>query len=318
MTAVAREEDPLRNSPTDAIVAVLLCAQCVASAIGLAMVGRAMLSGRTPLDVRHLANGLPAIATLAIGVTAIIDLRQADRRRRRLVHENRRLSIAAHSDALTGLGNRRSFEAGLRQAWREGSAEASPVCLLIVDADHFKSFNDSFGHVEGDRLLKAIGRALEMVLDGTGGRAYRHGGEEFAVILPGSDARRGLELAERVMRSVAALGRSHPDNPTGRLTVSIGVADAVPANDPDGPDRMVQAADDALYEAKRGGRARIRVAAADHDQPLPRGRDTGTGSTGGPGIAGLEIVLGNGRVIRINQPVDPDSFASLVAMVERE
>ena len=165
---------------------------------------------------------------------------------------NRRLAELAWRDELTGLSNRRHFEDALAEEWARANRARAPIALVLVDIDHFKSLNDSLGHVAGDRALKAVAGVIEQCARRPGDVAARYGGDEFAVLLPGGRAAHVHALAEEIREAVEALNLPHPGHPLDHVTVSVGVTSVVPA-DTSG-DTLVDAADRALYRAKAGGR----------------------------------------------------------------
>jgi len=139
--------------------------------------------------------------------------------------------------------------------------DQTPVTVLVIDVDHFKAFNDASGHPAGDACLKTIATTLAATCDVPGGIVCRWGGEEFLMLLPDSDAAQGANVAHRVLEAVHDAALPHAASPTGRVTVSIGTATAIPTGDL-APDELIARADRALYAAKRAGRDRI-VAAPD-------------------------------------------------------
>ncbi|CAO4141905.1 Diguanylate cyclase VdcA [Methylorubrum aminovorans] len=162
----------------------------------------------------------------------------------------------AEEDPLTELPNRRAFERTLRRSVAQARAGSGiPFTLLMLDVDHFKSFNDRYGHRTGDNVLRVVGKLLN---DGVKGRdtAARFGGEEFAVLLTDADLRAGAAVADRIRASVETrrLVKKHTRAPLGQITVSVGVAQHRPG---ESGTRLIQRADEALYEAKRAGRNRV-------------------------------------------------------------
>ncbi len=170
------------------------------------------------------------------------------------------LSRLAGTDPLTGLANRRRFEAVLAAEWRR--AAEVPLALLMVDADAFKAYNDLFGHPAGDGVLQAIAGRLDDGARGRGGLACRHGGEEFVVLIPGCDEPRALLVAEELRAAVEALALSHPLGTGGVVTISVGVASALPSGGESWHD-LLATADAALYRAKADGRNRCRAPSGD-------------------------------------------------------
>jgi diguanylate cyclase (GGDEF)-like protein len=130
---------------------------------------------------------------------------------------------------------------------------SSELSLLMIDVDHFKLFNDTYGHPEGDACLSRLGETLAAIAAETMGFAGRYGGEEFCLLLPNTDASRALEIGEIVRAAVQDLAMPHATSSHQTVTVSVGVADARP-NDSQHPGDLIEAADAALYAAKRQGR----------------------------------------------------------------
>jgi diguanylate cyclase (GGDEF)-like protein len=164
-----------------------------------------------------------------------------------------RVENLAATDGLTGLFNRRYFDSALAREIARCDRGSTGLALLLADIDHFKSFNDTYGHAMGDLVLKKVAGVLGGALRKADVLA-RFGGEEFVVILPNVSAKGAIESAERLRESVAAAG-IHPGGPRKRVTVSIGAA-LFPADAGDS-ESLLKAADEALYEAKRLGRDRV-------------------------------------------------------------
>lgn len=173
---------------------------------------------------------------------------------------NRELAVQAVTDGLTGLANRRRFDEGLAQEWRRAAREQNSLSLLMIDVDHFKLYNDRYGHQRGDECLRAVAAAIAGSARRAGDVAARYGGEEFAVLLPGADATAAAGPAEDLRAAIEAVGLQHSGNPAnGIVTVSVGVATMTPVPEAGGyrPEDLVAAADAALYEAKHAGRNRV-------------------------------------------------------------
>ncbi|MCT9119144.1 diguanylate cyclase [Cupriavidus gilardii] len=200
--------------------------------------------------------GLVMAMNLAIVTLAISLARQW---RRRLAVEAH-LRWLADTDGLTGLGSRRALDEIADREWRRSRREVRPLSLLMIDVDYFKQFNDRYGHVAGDDALAAVGKCVRQQLRRAGDYAGRYGGEEFAVLLPGTDAARAAAIAEAVRASVLALGIENAGSPFGRISVSVGVVtEGNGSASPVYPDlrAFFRAADEALYRAKRAGRNRV-------------------------------------------------------------
>jgi diguanylate cyclase (GGDEF)-like protein len=189
------------------------------------------------------------LALFVLG-SAIVLAREIDRR----ADAENKLEEMATTDALTGLRNRRKFDHVIDSEWRRAIRQKTPVALLMIDADHFKAYNDTFGHQAGDQVLVGIAICISDSVRRAGDCAARYGGEEFAVLLPNTSATDAFKIAETIRAKV--LGWS--DGGAGS-TVSCGVASLVPTSGMDWA-VLVAAADKALYAAKAGGRNQSVVA----------------------------------------------------------
>ncbi len=192
----------------------------------------------------------------------LVTLHDAERRRRaeeQLAQMNAELAALAATDALTGLPNRRQFDATLTREWYRALRERAPLALLMVDVDHFKSLNDTFGHPVGDALLTHIARLVRDNARRAVDIAARWGGEEFAVLLPGTGTHGALEIAEAIRSTVARADTGSLIDGSWPLSVSVGVAVIQPA-DGQQPSLLVDRADAALYQAKHRGRNRVVLA----------------------------------------------------------
>jgi diguanylate cyclase (GGDEF)-like protein len=182
-----------------------------------------------------------------------------------LSRSHERLARIAETDALTGLANRGAFERRLKRLWKMAYAQGTALSLIVVDVDHFKRMNDNYGHPYGDKVLKRIASLMTEALRHGGDVAARFGGEEFVILLPGTDQASAQVVAERLRKLVEVAGFPAVDG-AERLarkitaTVSCGVATAYPATE-NGQQKLLEAADRALYEAKAEGRNRVRCAA---------------------------------------------------------
>jgi diguanylate cyclase (GGDEF)-like protein/PAS domain S-box-containing protein len=169
-----------------------------------------------------------------------------------------KLAALATSDGLTGLANRRQFDDRLADEWARAKREGTPLSLLLIDVDHFKKFNDEYGHQAGDACLRSLGQILAEQVRRPADLAARYGGEEFALLLPNTDAEGCVKLGERVRAAVHELGMLHAQNlPSKLVTVSLGGATNVPAQAMSDFIALVAAADRALYAAKDSGRDRL-------------------------------------------------------------
>jgi diguanylate cyclase (GGDEF)-like protein len=183
----------------------------------------------------------------------------------RLAAANSALRQMATTDPLTGVANRRAFEAALDEEWRRALRNRSPLSLLMIDVDFFKRFNDAYGHPEGDGCLRAVARTLADAVHRSGEQVARYGGEEFAILLPQSDGAAAVRVAQRVCDGVAALGIPHAQSSVApHVTISVGIASFPDisqgsAGQPAMND-LIDAADRALYAAKTAGRGRVSLA----------------------------------------------------------
>ena len=174
-----------------------------------------------------------------------------------LLETNRELQRLTESDGLTGLANRRSFDAFMAREWAASSTHGTLLSLLMVDVDFFKSYNDRLGHLAGDDALKCVAEAIAGCQEDPACLAARFGGEEFAVVLPSASAAEAMAVAHKLRARVEASALPHAGSPIGNtVTVSIGVATMI-ATPGSTPDRLIAAADERLYQAKLQGRNRV-------------------------------------------------------------
>jgi diguanylate cyclase (GGDEF)-like protein len=171
------------------------------------------------------------------------------------------LESLASIDAVTTIANRRRFDTGLDTEWKRCARSQSPLTVAIADVDHFKSFNDTYGHTRGDECLRAVALAIRSVARRPGDLAARYGGEEFAVVLPETEAAAARTIMQTMLDAIRALQIAHSGSSCAdHVTISAGAATMVPSIDAS-PSLIVEAADAALYEAKQSGRNRVCYAA---------------------------------------------------------
>lgn len=225
-------------------------------------------SERTVFRVRRKGGGVvwvegsagPVVNTATGRPEIVVTLRDVSERR--ALEE--KLEALARTDGLTGLANRRAFDEALEAEWCRAKRHCAPLSLLLIDVDHFKRFNDRYGHQTGDDCLRTVAAAIHEVVRRPDDLAARYGGEEIAVILPGYAQPDSVDLGRMIRAAVAKLSIPHATNFEGRgiVTVSVGVATAIPQ--PGGsaqmPAGLLQAADMALYKAKSKGRDRVETA----------------------------------------------------------
>ncbi|OYV26891.1 MAG: hypothetical protein B7X08_00185 [Acidocella sp. 20-63-7] len=220
--------------------------------------------------LEHAELGSLSLIEISIAITSVgfnLQLEWRDRRvfllnvaerimRTELTARNRGLIRETLTDTLTGIANRRCFEETIATLWREGLRNSAPVGLIMVDVDHFKAFNDHYGHQRGDECLRLVALKMSGQLRANDVLA-RYGGEEFAVLLPDASLETVYAVAERIRVAVESLRLPHRAlGQQAVLTVSLGVASLVPAN-ASGIHRLIAEADSALYGAKRSGRNSI-------------------------------------------------------------
>ncbi len=184
-----------------------------------------------------------------------------------------KLAELAATDGLTGIANRRHFDDELVMEWRRAARSSKPLAVMLLDVDHFKRFNDLYGHPAGDDCLRSVASAIAATIRRPGDRAARYGGEEFAAILPSTDLAGARDVAERVRAAIQALAIRHEGSEAGVVTGSIGVAAVVPgAKAAPEISALLGTADAALYEAKREGRNRVAC------MPVPDASEAGLDS----------------------------------------
>jgi len=196
---------------------------------------------------------------------------QLGERERELVATNDRLTVMASIDMLSGLANRRGFQSRLDFEWMKAQQYDTELSLLMIDVDHFKLFNDTYGHPEGDACLTKLGETLAGLAADTMGFAGRYGGEEFCLLLPNTNSARAVEIGEQVRKAIWDQAMPHSTSVHQIVTVSVGVACTKP-NDTQRAGDLIEAADAALYAAKHRGRNAVVehgfVRIADGDGPM--------------------------------------------------
>lgn len=179
-----------------------------------------------------------------------------------ILADNQILQAMTVQDSLTGISNRRAFDDKLDYEWKLGRREQTSLAVVLCDVDHFKAYNDAYGHVLGDQCLRAIAGVLDTVIRRPADMAARYGGEEFALILPNTDREGAMHILNRISRTLKARAIPHKHSPTSPyVSFSFGLAVTVPS-DVIQPDELLRAADAALYQAKAAGRDRAVVAPA--------------------------------------------------------
>jgi diguanylate cyclase (GGDEF)-like protein len=216
---------------------------------------------RMPEELQPLAGGIGDLA--ARMNTAFLDLRLALDEREHVIAERTEslrqavsdLDRLSRTDALTGSLNYRGFLETAEALWRDARAAGTPLSVLALDIDHFKRYNDHYGHAEGDSALRRFAGAVRSALLHADDVLARPGGEEFIVFLPGSGMEQAMKVGERICQRVRGADIAHAASPEGRMTVSIGVASLEPGDEE--AEQMLRRADAALYRAKASGRNRV-------------------------------------------------------------
>ncbi len=232
------------------------------AAIGLLLLHAGIHGGRAaavafgaPGSAAHSAELLSVMLLEALlhttGIAFLVLALMKERAEMRSMVHLRELALL---DALTGLGNRRYFDQALDRELRRAIRDHTSIALLMIDADHFKAYNDSYGHPAGDNCLRAIGSAIRSVVQRPSDVRVRYGGEEFAVLLTGTDEAGAMAVADAIQANIVALQMRHAGSPHGQVSVSIGVASVKPDRGTIRGDKLVRAADRALYAAKAAGR----------------------------------------------------------------
>jgi diguanylate cyclase (GGDEF)-like protein len=200
---------------------------------------------RSALTLKHELDGRNARQQELIEVT------------RQLREANQSLQRLSTLDALTGVPNRRSFNNSLYREWGRAVRDTVPISLIMIDVDHFKAYNDHYGHPQGDECLRQVAKILHDQVKRPGDMLARYGGEEFVALLTHTGIEGATAVAEALRASVDRLHLEHACSAVSdHVTVSVGVASAIPDRNST-PDDLVSAADQALYEAKHQGRNRV-------------------------------------------------------------
>jgi diguanylate cyclase (GGDEF)-like protein len=245
---------------------------CVVAAIGCVytVAGHGALARTSTLEQRILMLQMfLATAVLSVDVVGLV---LDDLKRSAIEEEAARVQLSdaldtlegvAHVDATTRVANRRRFDELFEEEWQRAVRQESQLSILLLDVDHFKNYNDHYGHLAGDECLRMVAEVVSGVLRRSGDELARFGGEEFAIVLPNTNASGAMEMAEQVRLAVRAAAIRH-EAAGGMLTVSVGSGTASPKRD-ESSMRLLQAADRALYQAKRSGRDRVVMGELDEE-----------------------------------------------------
>lgn len=219
---------------------------------------------KTGIALLALIIGLASFGAIVLG-----QLRQRIRLESELRVAHQTVQNMALTDSLTGLANRRHLDTALEQEVGRAKRQGYPLSLIMLDVDHFKRFNDRYGHLAGDECLQEVAGVIKRALKRPADTAARYGGEEFTVLLPDTDMPGAIQVAQEILQAIVGLGIAHSDNPCAVVTASAGVSTAFATSREMTPAGMIKAADACLYYAKHSGRNRIHAISADPLLPLP-------------------------------------------------
>lgn len=203
-------------------------------------------------DVVHVIRDQSGVTTDLVGF--MFDISERKRMEDELLALNRKLEVWSHQDGLTSVANRRMFDRTMDAEWARAQRSKAPLSLITFDIDHFKQYNDRYGHLKGDECLIQVAQAISQVCLRSTDLFARYGGEEFMLVLPQTPAEAALQLAETCREVVAGLQIPHRgSNSSAILTISVGVATLVPTEDT-AYTVLIERADNMLYQAKQNGR----------------------------------------------------------------
>ncbi len=206
----------------------------------------ALLSAVYRARVRHLTRRQTQLQAMVAARTSELE------------DSNARLAALSSTDGLTGINNRRGFDTAVEQEWRRAARNQYSLALAMLDVDHFKSYNDLYGHQAGDQCLRTVAGLIATHGRRTSDLVARYGGEEFALLAPATDAEQALLVAQGICEALQALALPHAGSPYGVVTISIGVAATMPG-EANTSDELIWSADRALYRAKQDGRNRANL-----------------------------------------------------------
>jgi len=206
-------------------------------------------------DVVHVVRKPDGEVDCLIGF--MFDITERKKTEQQLLDMQKKLEAFSFEDGLTGAANRRRLDSQLEAEWEAAGRTGQPLSMILLDLDHFKQFNDAYGHLEGDDCLVKVAAALKQVGRRRRDIVARYGGEEFALLLPETDADAARGMAERIQRLIAELAIPHIDSKVADLvTASIGVGTVSPAGGGDARS-LYKEVDKLLYAAKQGGRNQV-------------------------------------------------------------
>ena len=207
-----------------------------------------------------LKNGFVLVFLILVlsgfGLVVLHQLRQRMAMEREIRYAHQTMRDMALTDSLTGLGNRRRLDNALVDEIRLARRQGSALSLIMLDVDHFKRYNDQYGHAAGDDCLSAVGQAIQQAVKRPSDLAVRYGGEEFTVLLPNTDNAGAIQVTEDILQAIRALKLEHAGHTLGYVTASAGITTWHPVDDTVTPATLLKAADTCLYQAKQQGRNR--------------------------------------------------------------
>ena len=206
-------------------------------------------------DVVHVVRNAEGEVEALIGF--MFDISERKRTEDKLMQLQKELEELSFNDSLTGIGNRRRFDSVMEVEWNRASRSGKPLSLIFADIDYFKQYNDHHGHLQGDDCLRRVAQVLSRSASRSGDFVARYGGEEFVIVLPETDAKSAVLVAERCRKQLLAEALAHEHSAIGPLlTISLGVGTAVPTG---ASERLafVERVDGLLYAAKHKGRNRV-------------------------------------------------------------
>ncbi|MFL6659097.1 MAG: diguanylate cyclase domain-containing protein [Massilia sp.] len=216
--------------------------------LGMLIVAITLLTSAYRARVRHLTRR-------QIQLEAMVAARTHE-----LEDSNAKLAELSSTDGLTGINNRRGFDAALESEWRRAARNGYPLALAMLDVDHFKAYNDHYGHQAGDQCLRTVADLIAAHGRRTSDLVARYGGEEFSLLAPATDAQHAMDIAQGICDELERLALPHAKSPHGVVTISIGVATAMP-DEAYSWTTLIEKADRALYQAKQDGRNRASLSA---------------------------------------------------------
>lgn len=225
-------------------------------------------------NLRGQATDLTIYGTYLVFINLICasGLYSYEHNHRRMFLETRKLKELANRDSLTGLANRRAFDEYLENTWLHAKRESLPIALALIDIDHFKSYNDNYGHQAGDKSLIAVARVIERAVRRPLDFTARYGGEEFVALFVGATSQDAERIINTVRLAVQALKIRHEGSPTTDfVTISAGLACVYPNTTTHSIQGFMQLADQALYQAKQDGRNRVYLSSQQEDMDTKTG-----------------------------------------------